>query len=264
MILSWWRSRRRRRILAEPFPEEWRDALRENFAQYEWLSEEERARLERIAQVFVAEKYWEGCSGFEIDDRVKVTIAAQAAMLVLGFDDSHYDSLTTVLVYPDTYIAPETHTPGGGLVIEGESPRLGEAWHRGPVILSWPDVLDGGMIPDDGYNVVFHEFAHVLDMEDGMVNGTPRLDRRLASDWASVMSDAQARLRRAASRGMRTFLDDYGTQDEAEFFAVATETFFEQPERMARNDQTLYDLFARFYGQDPARRAQAARARGRG
>ncbi|MEX0718790.1 MAG: M90 family metallopeptidase [Planctomycetaceae bacterium] len=259
MIFTWWRKRRRRRILSEPFPEEWRDALRENFAQYAWLDDEEREKLERIAQVFVAEKYWEGCSGFEIDDSVKATIAAQAALLVLGFDDSHYDSLTTVLVYPDTYVAPETHTPGGGLVIEGHSPRLGEAWHRGPVILSWPDVLDGGEVPDDGYNVVFHEFAHVLDMEDGVVNGTPRLDRRLAGEWATVMSEAQSRLRRAASRGTRSFLDDYGTQDEAEFFAVATESFFEQPERMARNDQALYDLFSRYYRQDPIQRAQRAR-----
>lgn len=260
MIFTWWRNRRRRRILSEPFPDDWRETLRETFAQFAWLDGDERAKLERIAQVIVAEKYWEGCSGFEIDDRVRVTIAAQAALLVLGFDDHHYDSLTTILVYPDTYLAPETRTPGGGLVIEGQTPRLGEAWHRGPVILSWPDVLDGGRIPDDGYNVVFHEFAHVLDMDDGLVNGTPRLDRRLAAEWADVMSAAQARLRLAARRGTRTFLDDYGAQDEAEFFAVATEAFFEQPERMARNDAALYDLFRRFYRQDPAARAQRARA----
>ncbi|MEX0702756.1 MAG: M90 family metallopeptidase [Planctomycetales bacterium] len=263
MIFSWWRSRRRRRIFARPFPDDWRDGLREDFPQYAWLDDAERSRLERIAQVLVAEKYWEGCAGFEIDDRVRVAIAAQAAMLLLGFDDAYYDSLTTVLVYPDTYVAPDAHMPGGGLVIEGHSPRLGEAWHRGPVILSWPDVLDGARIPDDGHNVVFHEFAHVLDMEDGLVDGTPRLgDRRLAAEWAAVMSDAQARLRRAARRGTRTFLDDYGTRDEAEFFAVATESFFEQPERMARNDQALYDLLSRFYRQDPIRRVQAARQRG--
>lgn len=255
MILAWWRRRRRRRALAHPFPEEWDRILQQNVAHVRRLSPDELERLRNKLKIFIAEKYWEGCNGLEITDEIKVTIAGQACLLVLGFEDECFDHLQSVLVYPGEYVAEEKTYRPGGVVVETASPRFGEAWYRGPVILSWPSVLDGGRTPESGGNVVFHEFAHVLDMQDSFVDGTPSLETREHSQrWSEVMTEEYNQLSRQAERGRTGLLDHYGTINEAEFFAVSTECFFERSVELSRQHSNLYQLFCEFYCQDPAAR----------
>lgn len=253
MIFQWIRRRRRRKILSRPFPAEWNEIIIRNVPQFSWLDPAEQKKLRRCTQVMIGEKYWEGCQGLAMTDEIRVTIAAQASLLLLGFEDYYFDRLLTVLVYPEEYVAPETIRGPGGIVIETASARLGEAWHGGPVILSWPDVLHGGQIPDDGENVVLHEFAHVLDMHDADADGTPPLESgEQYRTWDEVMSAEYARLVRRAEHGRPTLLNHYGATSEAEFFAVATECFFEEPRDLQIEHPRLYEVLKAFYRQDPA------------
>lgn len=256
MIVAWFRRRRRRKILAEPFPPEWDEIIASNVAQSHWLNAADRNKLRRATQVVVREKYWEGCQGLAMTDEIRVTIAAQASFLLLGFDGYFFDRLLTVLVYPDEYVAPETIRGSGGFQIETAAARLGEAWHGGPVILSWPDVLHGVQVPDDGENVVLHEFAHVLDMHDKEADGMPPMESgEQYRTWQQVMSREFDRLVRHAEHGRPTLLNQYGATNEAEFFAVATESFFEEPRDLQIEHPKLYEVLKAFYKQDPATRA---------
>ena len=259
MIFSWWRRRRRRRIAARPFPETWQRIIQRNVAQYPTLSESERSKLYGDVRVFVSEKSWEGCNGLNLTDEIRVTIAANACLLLLGFDDFCFDRLQTVLVYPDRYVVAEKSLLPGGVVNEGVSLRLGEAWYRGPVILAWSSVRTAEQIPHKGRNVVIHEFAHRLDMLDHSVNGTPPLENATQYDtWRAVMSTEYEQLIHFSEQGRSTLLDPYGTSDEAEFFAVSSECFFEQPIEMADQHPQLYTVLRDFYHQDPARRISRA------
>lgn len=221
--------------------------------QYSALDERRRHRLRQCTQVLVGEKYWEGCSGLQVTDEIRVTIAAQAALLLLGWNDRYFDHLKSILVYPHTYLVPDsTHLPGG-VVLESTDMRLGEAWYGGPVILSWSNVNRAGHPGQEGRNVVLHEFAHVLDQSDEFYDGTPELESAEQYDtWRDVMTAEFQTLRRAARRGRPTLLDKYGAENEAEFFAVATECFFEQPAALSRRHERLYNLLCGFYRQDPA------------
>jgi hypothetical protein len=259
MVMGWLRRRRRRRCFERPLPDAWRRFLLANFAQYAWLAEPERARLDGLTQILVAEKNWEGCNGLVMTDEVKVTIAAQAGLLVIGLADEYFDSILSVLVYPGSYVARETVLRPGGVVIEGQSLRLGEASSIGAIVLSWPDVLQSGRIPDDGANVVFHEFAHALDLQGHGFDGAPLLENRAQyQTWAEVMTTEYHRLIGRTRRGYHTLLDPYGTVNEAEFFAVATECFFERPLDMEQEHPKLYELFRNFFHQDPAERFRRA------
>src|SRR5258707_1264 len=141
MLLRWLRNRRRRALLGQPFPPAWDDVLRHNVRLAASLTADEQARVRDYVRVFVAEKHWEGCGGLEITDEIRVTIAAQVAILVLGFDKQYFERVLSILVYPAAYVAPgKTSTNQAGVVLEGDSARQGEAWYRGPVILSWPQV----------------------------------------------------------------------------------------------------------------------------
>lgn len=253
MLISWWKRRRRRRLLREPFPEEWRDILRRNVVHYARLSTDKQRLLEQRVQVFVAEKNWEGCNGIEVTDEMRVTIAAQACLLVLGFEAEYYDHVLSILIYPTGYVAPDVHITRAGVVVENRQPRLGEAWYRGPVIISWEDALAGGRQEDPGHNLVLHEFAHQLDMRSGReLDGTPPLpSRELAVRWADVMEREFQQLIRDCRSHRRPLLDCYGTTNRAEFFAVATEAFFERPAAMASRHRELFDLLAAYYRQDP-------------
>ena len=256
MIFSWLRQRRRRRILARPFPAEWLRYLDENVAAYRFLSAADQAKLRDDLRVFVAERRWEACSGLEMSDEVRVTIAAQACLMALGLKDDCYDRVTSILVYPHGYLA-RNHGPhiGGGVVLEGTTGLLGEAYYRGPVILSWEEVLADGRHPEEGRNLVFHEFAHQLDMLDGVVNGTPPLaSSEQRRKWRSVMTAEYERLIAESEHGRATLLDQYGTANEGEFFAVATECFFNRPTAMSRRHPRLYELLREYYRQDPAKR----------
>src|SRR5438128_723705 len=153
MIFSWLRDRRRRNLLATPFPPEWLDYLHKNVAHFRHLSPAEQARLRDGLRIFVAEKNWEGCGGLKMTDEIKVTVAAQACLLVLGLEHNYYDRVKSILVYPQGYRA-RARQAAGGMVIEGDSGRLGEAHYRGPVVLAWDEVLADGRHPSAGKNLV--------------------------------------------------------------------------------------------------------------
>eukprot|EP00913_Durusdinium_trenchii_P008845 g8311.t1 len=228
--------------------------LAANVWQYETMPADARRRLLDITRILVAEKYWEGCGGLKLNDEIRVTIAGHAGLLLVGWNDRYFDRLKSILVYPDTYVVPEQKHLPGGIVEESMGIRLGEAWHQGPVILSWANVNCVGRVYEPGRNVVVHEFAHVLDTGDDAFNGTPPLDsNELYDTWRDVMTAEFHRLRRAARRGKPTLLDQYGTENEAEFFAVAAESFFEQADELADRHPQLYNLLRDYFRQDPAR-----------
>lgn len=256
MLFSWLRRRRRRKLLEQPFPADWLPYLEKNVAPYRTLTEPEQARLRDLLRLFVAEKDWEGCRGLEITDEITVTIAGLACLLTLGLEgEDHYDRVQTILVYPGGYVARHWQNLGEGFYLEGDAEHLGEAHYRGPVILSWEEVLNDARHPGGGKNLVWHEFAHQLDMLDGAIDGTPPLrDAAQARRWNRVMTAEYRRLVRESDRGRATLLDDYGATNEGEFFAVVTECFFDRPAEMRDRHPKLYDLFRDYYRQDPAGR----------
>lgn len=256
-MISWFRNQRRRRVLAESFPEAWVRHLQRNVRHYASLTEDEQARLRDDLRVFISEKYWEAVGGLELTDEIKVTIAAQACLLTLNHEGhDFFGRVRTILVYPQPFITPHKRHGPGGVVSEGGI-NSGEAWFRGPVILSWADALAGGRGHTNGRNLVLHEFAHALDMLDGLINGTPVLnDREQYAQWHRVMTDEYNRLRQSAQLGQPTLLDHYGASNVGEFFAVATECFFERPEWMHQLHPQLYGVFREYYRQDPAARLE--------
>jgi Mlc titration factor MtfA (ptsG expression regulator) len=251
MLFTWLKRRRRRRLLAQPFPDPWLDYLHRNVFFYQQMTAAEQAKLRDDLRVLIAEKNWEGCGGLHLTDEIKVTIAAQACLLTLALEPDSYARVASILVYPHGYLGPGERR--GALEVEFTEPRLGEAWYRGPVVLSWADALQEGRRRQRGRNLVFHEFAHQLDMLDGAVNGIPLLgDAVQAQRWQEIMSAEYQRLVAAAEAGEATLLDDYGATDEAEFFAVATECFFTRPVAMHRRHPELYEMLSEYYRQDPA------------
>ena len=229
MIFSWLNRRRRAKLLFQPFPEEWIGYLERNVPLYSRLNERERATLRDDLRILVAEKHWEGCGGLAMTDEIKVTIAAQAAILLLGISHDYFARVMSILVYPTGFRSPEGWMRPDG-VVDLTVGALGQAWYDGPVILAWDSVLDGGRDPRDGLNVVLHEFAHQLDYLDGMADGTPPLRRKGDyKRWQEVMTREFERLTAEAKVGRPKVLDAYGATNHAEFFAVATEAFFEKP-----------------------------------
>ncbi len=255
MVFGWFKKRRRRRIIDKPFPNAWVRILEENFAYWRYLDDREQTALQHIVHVLVEEKNWEGCGGVEMSDEIRVTIAAQAALLLLEIDHDYYANVDSILVYPSAYLLPRTSSAGGGAVTEESVPVLGSARMGGPVILSWDSVRGSGRNERDGRNVVYHEFAHKLDMLDGMVDGTPvMVDDEEFREWVQVMTREYDELCESARLGRKSLLDDYGATNVGEFFAVATEAFFEKPVEMKQGHPALYGVLQDFYGQDPAAR----------
>jgi Mlc titration factor MtfA (ptsG expression regulator) len=262
MIFSWLRRRRRRQLLATPFPAAWLDYLHRNVSHYRYLSEAEQARLRDDLRVFIAEKHWEGCGGLTMTDEIKVTIAAQVCLLLLGLEHHSFERVQSILVYPRGYRATGEMLGRDGLIHEGGQARLGEAWYRGPVILSWEEVRHEARHLGEGHNLVFHEFAHQLDMLNGVVDGTPLLETpEQYHKWREVMTAEYQQLVQASEQGRATLLDQYGTTNEGEFFAVATECFFERPVALARRHPRLYEVLRDYYHQDPAARCTAVHSR---
>ncbi|PTL84930.1 M90 family metallopeptidase [Vitiosangium sp. GDMCC 1.1324] len=235
------RALHRRRLLRRPFPPEWLGYLEQRVPFFRELAPELRERFLEQLKVFAWEKEFIGAGGFSITDEVRAVVSATAVRLVVHLDLSYYDRLREVIVYPDAFLIPDRT----GVV-------LGEAKNWGTVILSWQSVLAGLSNPHDGHSTATHEFAHVLDREDGAFDGTPQL-RRYSHyrAWASVMGEHFLKLRQG-QRLERQVLDDYGGVNEAEFFAVATESFFEKPLQMREKTPDLYEELKRFYGWDPA------------
>ncbi len=256
-MFAFLKRRRRAKIAARPFPDTWLQFLKKHLAYYRLLSAGEQTELQRHIQIFLAEKRFEGCGGQKITDEVRLTIAAQACLLLLNRETDYYPGLSSIVVYPDAFIAPVRRSLDGYVQIEGEEVRLGESWGMGTVVLSWADVQYGASEIDDGENVVLHEFAHQLDNEDGEANGVPRLEKGGYRTWAKVLSREYEQLVRDVERHRPTVVDEYGAEDPSEFFAVLTETFFERPIELKENHPEVYELLRGFYHQDPAKRWSA-------
>lgn len=247
------KNRRREALRAQPLSSEERALLDKNVPYLSSLSAEDRAELEGLVRIFLAEKSFEGCGGLELTDEIKLTIAAQACLLLLHRDTDIYPNVDSIVVYPSAYRVPAQERDGL-VVIEGDQTRLGESWQRGLVVLAWDHVLSGAAQPRDGQNVVLHEFAHQLDGENGLMNGTPELGTRARyTSWAHVLGDEFEELTQRLHAGRRTDIDPYGATNPAEFFAVLTEMFFEKPHALARKHPEVYAELAEFYKQDPAR-----------
>ena len=253
-LLFWIDDQRRRKILLQPFPNEWLELLRTNVPHYSLLSGKEKAKLRNAVQVFIAEKHWEGCRGLEITDEMKVTIAGQACLLTLGMRKNYFPRVKTILVYPEGFRMPKD-PHGTDFLKEETMPVLGVAWHRGPVILSWDDIVNQVKASGTAGNLVIHEFAHQLDMQGGPADGTPWLPNpKLQEKWHSIMKTEYERLVEQSEEGRPSLLDHYGSMNEVEFFAVASECFFEQPVEMKREHPELYGILRNYYRQDPAAR----------
>jgi Mlc titration factor MtfA (ptsG expression regulator) len=247
------KERRRRRIRERPFPLRWLAVLRRNVPYYGQLSSDEQGELLGHIQVFIHEKHFEGCEGLVITDEIRVTIAAQACILLLGRETDYYPRMGSILVYPHDYFAQTRKRMPDGTVMEDIQGRRGESWYRGPVVLSWDDIQRSAADPHDGHNVVFHEFAHQLDSESGAVEGAPALPRRsMYVAWARVLGREYERLIADLEHHHQHFIDAYGATNPAEFFAVVTEAFFEQPRQLRQKHPELYEQMMLFYRQDPA------------
>jgi len=240
-VFRWWR---RRRYARKPFPQQWYAHLG-HVAFYAQLDDDLRQRFHTYLKTFAWEKHFIGAGGQEIDDEIRVVVSAAAVRLVLHLGLGYYNRLTEIIVYPSHYKHPDR---GDDAVVFGEA----HTW--GTVVLSWDAVRHGLANPRDGHDTATHEFAHVLDIGDGAFDGTPDL-RRFAdySPWAKVMSKNFTSLR-AKKKQHRKTLRSYGATNEAEFFAVATEAFFEKPQQMRERLPELYEQLERFYGFDPTRR----------
>jgi Mlc titration factor MtfA (ptsG expression regulator) len=253
MMFGWFAKRRRRRILRDPFPDGWRAVLRRNSAAYTSLSLNERNRLEDELRIFIADHYWEGVDGLKITDEVRVIIAAEACRLLLGRPGARFRGSSSVVVRPRAYAAGAMRLGSG--VMQSGMAAVGTAMHQGPVVLAWPEVLRGARNGHDGRNVVLHEFAHKLDMADGVVDGAPPfMSRDEARRWRQVTGAALARLEDDLRLGLPGPIRAYGASNAGEFFAVSTEAFFEAPDDLHEWDPDLYEVLRDFYRQDPLAR----------
>jgi len=257
MIGRWLRNRRRKRVLQNEFPREWVPWLEDRLPHYDALSSRDQKALKSLVQIFLFEKEWEGCQGVEITDEIKVTISAQACLLLLGLEHNYFYNVRNVLVFPQHYIPRHQSMDGSGVVHESDQAVLGHASYDGPVALSWISSREGGLNAHDGRNVVLHEFAHKLDFMDGFANGVPVLKKRANyKRWFEVMQREYDVLVARSAKRKATLLDDYGATNSGEFFAVSVECFFEKPEAMRRRHSALYDLLTEYFGQDPAARLE--------
>jgi Mlc titration factor MtfA (ptsG expression regulator) len=255
-LFGWLKRRRRDAVRRGAFPAAWRAIIEKNVPYAAGLSVEDRQELLGHVQVFLAEKHFEGCGGLALTDEVRVTIAAQACVLLLHRQTDYYPRLVSILVYPSTYLVPGGRPAANGLPDEEPQARLGESWASDLVVLAWDSVLSGASDIHDGHNVVLHEFAHQLDQEDGTGDGAPILPRRsMYLAWTRVLGHDFDQLVRDTEHHHRTLIDRYGATNPAEFFAVVTETFFEKPRQLRSKYPELYLQLQQFYLQDPAARS---------
>jgi len=217
------------------------------------MPEELQMQIQGLIQVFLDEKRFIGAGGLDITDEMRVTVAAQACLLLLNRSTQVYPNLHTIFMYPSAYRTTRETTTQSGTVAKPAQTRLGESWTRGPVVLAWDHSKQGGRNFRDGRNVVIHEFAHQLDQADGVADGTPILDdKRSYASWAETLGYEFGELqRRAGKRHRRAVLDAYGATNEAEFFAVASESFFEKPKQMADKHSELFEELKAYYQVDP-------------
>lgn len=245
-------KQRRKQMMQRSFPPLWNALVENALPMYTRLSPKQRRQLQGHIQVFLAEKQFIGCAGLQVTEEMRVTIAAIACLLLLNGRGHYFSNLRSILLYPGAYWATEITSSDGFIVEEQQVARLGESWVRDQVVLSWEQVQHDRSHWQDGQNVVLHEFAHQLDQEDGKGEGVPILEQRSDYElWAKVMAQEYQRLCQEVQRGLKTVMDRYGATNPAEFFAVATETFFEKPSALQQHTPALYDLLQHYYQLDP-------------
>lgn len=245
-------KRRRDKIRQQPFSKKWREILRRNVPYFYSMPADLQLQLKQHILVFVDEKDFMGFEGVQIDDEIKITIAAQACLLLLNRKTDYYPKLKSIYVYPEAFVTNHPTKDVAGVVHEQRRVLSGESWELGKVVLSWRDTKDGAIIVDDGRNVVIHEFAHQLDQETGSANGAPFLKHKNRRCWSEVLSKEFDVLHSQMLKGEPSLLDKYGATNPAEFFAVASEVFFEQPQKLQHIHPNLYSQLQDLYHINPA------------
>ncbi|MEX2495388.1 MAG: M90 family metallopeptidase [Woeseia sp.] len=246
------RRARRARQYTKPFPRAHEELLQRNVPLYRLMPRPLQAELRGRINVFLSEKSFVGCGGLLMTDEIRITVAAYACMLILNRSSDYFPGFSSILVYPGAYLVDEV-VYDGEVEIQGQDARVGESWHRGPVVLSWEDVQDTLSELHDGTNVVLHEFAHKLDEENGDIDGVPQLaDSAHYREWAQVLTQAFEAAGTGEAGGDPHVLDVYAFTAPEEFFAVATEGFFGNPALMKKQLPELYQQLQRFYCVDPA------------
>lgn len=243
---------RRKQILSKPFPQTWLSIVKRRLPFFEKLQVKEQKQLLGLIQLFLAKKKFFGCNGLEINDDIRVTIAAEACLLLLNRATSVYSRLKYILVYPAAFQTGHEDYNQDGTITRGVKGLLGQSWHHGKIILSWDDVTYGAGNIQDGHNVALHEFAHQLDSETGSTNGAPLLGQNSCQSWAQVLTEEFKDLQLSLHQRHKTVMDGYGATNPAEFFAVATETFFEKPDQLAKKHPELFAELEKFYRVNPA------------
>ncbi len=242
----------RKSIYRRPFKAEWLSILSNNVPLYSLLPEELKPKLHGHINFFLHDKIFVGRGGQVIDDDIRLTVAGNACLLVLNQEKRIFPGFKTIIIYPDTYVA-KTVCREGLTEVHHQSTRAGESWHRGPIVLSWGDVLNGSKDVTSGFNVVLHEFAHKLDEEDTVMDGLPILHEAAHyAQWAAVLSKEYEAFLTRVQQGDNKVIDAYGAESPIEFFAVVTESFFEKSLIMHEKLPDLYFQFKQFYQLDPA------------
>lgn len=248
----YWRLYQRDKIRKQPFKKEWRKIIQQRMPYFRQMPTDLQLQLKQHIQVFLAEKNFIGCNGVNITDEIRVTVAAQACLLLLNRKTDFYPKLQTILVYPCAFIKEQQSKDAGGVQFSQKMTLAGESWNFGKVVLSWQDTLDGAKIPGDGHNVVIHEFAHQLDQENGSANGAPILEKGQSYKcWSEVFSRQFELLKQQAKAGTPSIFDYYGATNPAEFFAVASEVFFEKAHQFHHEHPMLYRQLKQYYRVDP-------------
>jgi Mlc titration factor MtfA (ptsG expression regulator) len=252
-MFGWWTAARRRRILAAAEPVGFRQQLSDGIWQWQYLPEEVADAAADWARVFIAEKYWEGCGGLQLEPQHQTLIAGQASLMTLAFPNWFVDGCQTLLLYPSAYVASGiTHMVDGQTGIHGQQPRSGQTSYRGPVILNWSAIVESGESPNHGHNLTVHEMAHQMDFDNGPnSDGVPPLPSTIdAERWQTDFNDQLAELRDYVRMGYDVLVDDYGLVSPSEFFAVGSELFFQLPHELGQFHGELFELLLTFYQRD--------------
>lgn len=254
MIGAWWRRKREARLLNQrAIPDELWLATLERYPFLRQRDEADLTELRRLSTLFLAEKEFWGASGLVVTDEMAVAVAAQACLPILKLGLESYDGFVGIVMHSDEVVARRQAIDEAGVVHDYDEVLSGEAMEGGPIMLSWRDVAEAGASAEAGYNVVIHEFVHVLDMRDGLADGIPPLPSRAQHKrWLDILSGEYERLREDVDRGFETFLDPYGAEGLDEFFPVAAEAFFVAPQGLLAAHPALYELLCSYFGQDPA------------
>jgi hypothetical protein len=248
----YWREYKRSQAMRQPFKKQWRKIIQSRMPYFKKMPSHLQLQLKRHIQVFLSEKKFIAFNGIVINDEIRVTIAAQACLLLLNRKTDYYPKLKTILVYPRAFVKQHQITNTDGVEFSQNSTLSGESWGTGKIVLSWQDTVNGAYLPDDGHNVVIHEFAHQLDQENGVANGAPILSKGQSYKcWSQIFSTQFENLKTQVQNDEKSIFDYYGATNPAEFFAVASEVFFEKSQALKNEHPKLYQQLSLYYRVDP-------------